>query len=129
MLAFCRLSLDLGSDGFVVESTLVPPDMQTLDYVRLCDVSILFLCQPCSVTWLATWVSTFPHRLTCVQPIYNPNTSTTGSQIDGYTWGVTYGGFSLEGVVFNDAVTLGENTWTNMTIEVVTGEPTGSPVE
>jgi hypothetical protein len=43
MLAFCRLSLDLGSDGFVVESTLVPPDMQTLDYVRLCDVPILFL--------------------------------------------------------------------------------------
>jgi hypothetical protein len=64
-----------------------------------------------------------------VQPIYNPNTSTTGSQINGYTWGVTYGGFSLEGVVFNDVVTLGENTWTNMTIEVVTGEPTGSPVE
>lgn len=29
-----RLSLDLGSDGFVVESTLVTPDMQTVDYVR-----------------------------------------------------------------------------------------------
>ena len=60
-----------------------------------------------------------------VQPIYNPNTSTTGKQIDGYSWGVTYGGFSLEGVVFTDVVTLGENTWTNMTMEVVTAEPTG----
>lgn len=64
-----------------------------------------------------------------VQPIYNPNTSTTGKQIDGYSWGVTYGGFSLEGVVFTDVVTLGENTWTNMTMEVVTAEPTGSPIE
>jgi len=88
-----RLGLDLGSDGFVVDSTLEAADMQTTDY-----------------------------------PIYNPNISTTGHQMDGYTWSVEYGGFALEGVIFTDVVAWGENSWSNMNIEVVTAEPEGTPI-
>ena len=88
-----ELSLDLGSDGFVVESTLVEQDMQTTDY-----------------------------------PIYDPDNSTTARQSEGYTWETAYGGFTLQGEIFTDIVTLGENSWSNMTMEVVTAEPVGSPI-
>ncbi|KAI9730328.1 MAG: Type I transmembrane sorting receptor [Claussenomyces sp. TS43310] len=86
-----ELSLDLGSDGVVVESTLMPKDMQTVDY-----------------------------------PIFNPNDSTTAHQLDNLTWEATYGGFSLVGDIYTDVVTLGESTFKNITMEVVTGQPTGS---
>ena len=89
-----ELLLDLGSDSFVVESTLVAEDMQTTQY-----------------------------------PIYAPDTSTSAEQLEGYTWIVGYGGLTLEGVVYTDVLTLGANSWNNMTIDVVTGEPTGSPLQ
>lgn len=89
-----ELLLDLGSDGFVVESTLIEVDMQTTDY-----------------------------------PIYDPNNSTTAQLIDGYSWEDYYGGLTLEGVVYTDVVTMGESSWTNMTMEVVNGEPLGTPVQ
>lgn len=89
-----ELSLDLGSDGFVVESTLVPEDLRTTSH-----------------------------------PIYYPDNSTTGQLIDGYTWEVYYGGFALNGIVYTDTITLGDNSWHNMTMEVVTGMPYGSAIE
>lgn len=89
-----ELSLDLGSDGFVVESTLVEEDLRTTSY-----------------------------------PIYSPDNSTSSQLINGYTWEVYYGGFALNGIIYTDTITLGDNSWHNMTMEVVTGMPYGSAIE
>lgn len=88
------LSLDLGSDGVVAFSTLMPTDEQGSSY-----------------------------------PLFNPNDSTTAKYNDQITWAAGYGGFSLTGDIYTDIITLGENTFNNITMEVVTSEPTGSPIK
>lgn len=86
-----EFSLDVGSPGFVVFSTLEPEDVRVVDY-----------------------------------PIYDPENSTTAKTIAGYSWEMTYGGFSLEGDIYTDVVTIGSSPFSNMTMEVATDEPTGS---
>lgn len=88
------LLLDLGSDGFVVESDLLPPEWQTTKF-----------------------------------PIYHPGKSTTSRRLDGYSWLYAYGGATLEGDIYNDVITMGDQAWKNFSMEVVTGQPVGTPVQ
>jgi hypothetical protein len=61
-------------------------------------------------------------------PVWAVNKSTTAEAIKGYNFSLDYGGWSWDGDLYTDVVTLGNNTLTNMSIEVITSQPTGQPL-
>ena len=59
-----------------------------------------------------------PSSQTAGHTLYNPAQSTTSTQLNGYTWSITYGdGSSSSGNVFTDTVSVGGTTVTGQAVE------------
>lgn len=136
------LSLDLGSDGLVVESTLVEANMQTTAYPIYNPDNSTSAQRISGYAWETAYVRgsfiysfthLFGHVLVkslgpwLVQALLEYSELLPAREIISLTKSKREG-FTIQGEIWTDVVTMSGTTWANMTMEVVTAEPVGSAI-